>query len=287
MNLLAKRGLGRYKTVRQTYEFLKPYLKSNYVEIDGNKMFLDSGDGLSLSIRGVWEKFETECVKKIIKKGYLVIDVGANIGYYSLIFSKLTGNDGKVFAFEPEPSNFDLLKKNVEINKCQNVVLEQKAISDKKGRIKLYLHEKNSGGHRLYSFDYIQRFVEVDVTSLDDYFDQYDSKIDFIKIDVEGLEVTVMQGMKSLLKNSKDIILVMEFAPSLIKKGGWDPEEYFKILLEQGFRLYEINEKTEKIEHTDKELLLKKYPMTKDSLTNLLCIKGNFPQEIEYLIDKP
>ena len=113
-------------------------------------MFLDSVDSLRLSFNGVYEPCETEFVMNEIKKGDVVLDIGANIGYYTLIFARLVGEEGKVFAFEPDPENFALLKKNVEINGYHNVVLVQKAISNKTGKIRLFKFDDFKAGHRIH-----------------------------------------------------------------------------------------------------------------------------------------
>ena len=147
--LLSGHGLNQYSIVRTGAAFLRKRLKSNYVEINGQKMYLDSSDSLRLSINNTYEEFETEIVKKIIKSGDIVLDIGANIGYYTLIFAKLVGNSGKVFSFEPEPTNYELLQKNIMINEYTNVDFFRKAVSNSNQTTKLFLDEKNKGGHTL------------------------------------------------------------------------------------------------------------------------------------------
>jgi len=275
VDLLAKLGLGEYRTIQKVYVLMKSYLKSDFAEINGHKMFLDKEDTLSLSIRGVWEKFETECIKKILTKEMVVIDLGANIGYYTLIFAKLVGPQGKIFAFEPEPNNFDLLKKKTLINGYQNVVLEQKAISNKNERLKLYLDKKNLGAHKLFFTHADQKFIEVDVITLDDYFNNYDGNIDFIKMDVEGSEILIIEGMSNLLKKNTNIIMMVEFAPILIKKAGRNPEELLEILTKHDFKLFELNPKKESIMRVNIPELLQRCTTTRQNSTNLLCVKGN------------
>lgn len=233
--------------------------------VDGHKMFLDSKDSLHLSINGIYEPFETELVKKEIKKGDVVLDIGANIGYYTLIFAKLVGENGKVFAFEPDPTNFSLLKKNVEINGYGNrVVLVQKAVSNKTEKIKLYLCEDNKGDHRIYDSHDGRQSIEIEAIRLDDYFKNYNGTIDFIKMDIQGAEGWAIQGMHNLLKKNKTVKIVTEFWPIGLKGSGIDPDEYFKILIELGFKLYEINEQEKKIK-----------PINIPKVTNLLCMRKN------------
>ena len=175
-DFLSGRGLNKYYVVKIGAKFLQSRLKSNFVEVDGHKMYLDSLDSLRLSINGIYEEFETGIVKKLIKKGDVVVDVGANIGYYSLIFARAVGDNGKVFAFEPEPTNFDLLKKNLEINGYKNVVAINKAVSNIKGKVKLYVDSENMGGHSLIDLKN-NDYVEIESVPLDYYFKNYDNSL--------------------------------------------------------------------------------------------------------------
>ena len=106
-------------------------LKSDFVEFFGGKMYLDSNDSMGLSIRGVYGPASTRAVLENVKIGNVVVDLGANIGYYSLILAKLVGNEGKVFSFVPVPKNFSELEKNIKLNNYSNVIAENIAISKK------------------------------------------------------------------------------------------------------------------------------------------------------------
>ena len=171
VNGFAGHGIGNNKVVSSVFNYLKSNLKNDFVEIDGNKLFLDKNDSLNLSINGIYEEFETDLVKKEIHKGDVVIDIGANIGYYTIMFAKLVGDSGKVIAFEPDPTNYELLKKNIEINGFTNVILEQKALSDNPGKMMLSLNNENTAGHHLdFKNENSINSIEVDVLSLDDYF---------------------------------------------------------------------------------------------------------------------
>jgi len=100
-------------------------------------------------------KLETEFIKNNIKKEDIVIDIGANIGYFTLLLSKQVGDKGKVFSFEVETENFKLLEKNVKENHIRNVMLENVAVSEKEGKIKLYLSNVQPGMHRFYSSKFL------------------------------------------------------------------------------------------------------------------------------------
>jgi len=150
VKILSGHGIGRFFLVAVADNFIRSRLTPNFAEVLGHKMYLDVKDALRLSINGVYEPFETELVRKEVKKGDVVLDIGANIGYYTLIFAKLVGQEGEVLAFEPDPNNFALLKKNIEINGYRNVSLLQKAVSNRSGKIRLYLSDSNPGAHTIY-----------------------------------------------------------------------------------------------------------------------------------------
>jgi len=259
--------------------FLFSKAKSNIVHIQGHKMFLDPNDSLNFSIDGIWEETLTNYVKKIIKEGDVVLDIGANMGYFTLIFAKLVGDKGKVFAFEPEPNNFSLLKKNVEVNGYTNVILENKGLSHENKITKLYLSKGNVGQHRIYKSKYTgEDFVLIKTTSIDNYFqkDPISEKISFIKMDVEGSEYGVLKGMKSLLDKNKPITIMLEFIPTCIREFGTNPKDLLNFLVEQHFEFNLINDEEKKIEKlTDLNFLLEKYdwdnPNSIQKEANLIC----------------
>jgi FkbM family methyltransferase len=260
------------RIARVVDKFIVSFLKSNYAEVQGHKMFLDSTDDLHLSIYGVFEPFETELVKKEIKKGDVILDIGANIGYYTLIFAKLVGQEGKVFAFEPEPDNFALLKKNVETNGYKNVILVQKAVSNKTEKTKLYLCEASAGDHRIYDSLDGRKSIEIEAIRLDDYFKGYDGKIDFIKMDIQGAEGRAIQGMPNLLDKNKTVRIITEFWPFGLKRPGFQPGEFLKLLLKHDFKLYQINkQKIEPLVNLRKFLEI--YTPENKNVTNLLCLR--------------
>jgi len=272
VKILSGHGIGNFYPIKVIHSFVISYLKSNFAEVQGHKMFLDSKDSLCLSINGVYEPFETELVKKEIKKGDVVLDLGANIGYYTLIFAKLVGKRGKVFAFEPDPTNFSLLKKNVEMNGYKNVELVQKAVSNKTGKIKLYLCEDNKGDHRIYNSHDGRQSIEIEAIRLDDYFKNYNGAVDFIKMDIQGAEGGAIQGMFNLLKKN-NVKIITEFWSIGLKRFGIDSEECLKLLIEFGFKLYEVNEREKKIKPVNVPKLLEVYTPKKENSTNLLCLK--------------
>ena len=224
-----------------TYHYLQHCLKKAkpVTEVLGHKMFLREGYDLGLPIWGIFEPVETELVKKVIKRGNVVLDIGANIGYYTLIAAKVVGETGKVFAFEPYPTTFSILEKNVKVNGYNNVILVQKAISNKTGKLKLHLWD--SASHSICDSHGSHQSIIIEGIRLDDYFENYDGNIDFIKMDIEGAENWAIQGMPSLLAKNKNVKIMTEFNPPKLTRAGVEPEEYLGLLTERGFKLYYIN----------------------------------------------
>ena len=134
-----------------SFRNLVSILRPNIVKVKGNKMYIDTkrNPAIALYDIGGYENAETELFESHIKEGDVVMDIGANIGYYTLVAAKLVGANGKVYAFEPESINFSFLKKSVEINNYENVICEKKAVSNENGKLKLFLHKFQTGAYTL------------------------------------------------------------------------------------------------------------------------------------------
>jgi FkbM family methyltransferase len=255
LNLLKKlsrgRRFGKHPIFRPILKKLHQYLKPDFIIIQNQKIFLDPKDSLQLSLNGIYGKLETEIVKNEIKPNDVVIDCGAHIGYFTLLFAMLVGPTGKVFSFEPEPKNFELLKKNVEINNYNNVTTECKVVSDQNKKCTLYTFETSSGANRIYkpNNDLNPKPIEVDSISLDEYFknSEFLKKIKFIKIDVEGAEILILKSMKSIFKENDDIKLLLEFNPKFLSEIGSTLSDFFDILYSENFSIFLIDNKNNKL----------------------------------------
>lgn len=191
---------------------------------------------------GILEKREMDFFKKTIKKGWTVLDIGANIGYPSLLFSKLVGERGRVIAFEPDKNNLEMLRKNIKVNNCKNIVVVPMAVSDRTGVGTLYVSDSHSGDHRIYNLSHEKRETQnIKTISLDDYFNS-ENKIDFIQMDVQGAEGLVFKGMRKLLNENKRINILLEFWPEGLKKIGSSPRDFLRMIKSLGFQLRYIDE---------------------------------------------
>jgi FkbM family methyltransferase len=253
------------------------------VEAQGHKLFLDPRDmGMArafLLFSGRWEETETRLFSSLVKEGMTVVDIGANVGYYTLLAARLVGPKGRVYAFEPSPENFNLLSRNVEANGYKNVILIPKAVSDRTGTAILRIDRASSGGHSLSSFRGGADSIEVETISLDDYFACSRETIGVLKMDAEGAEVAILDGMSEVLERNPDLTLLTEFFPRAIRGLGYVPEDYMRELARSGFRIYPIDEDRGSVNSLDVERVshlvdsLTRKNASKDVL-NLLCLRG-------------
>ena len=211
-------------------------------EILGSKMYLDRTDpGISshLYIDGIREAISVGVVKRMLKEGDVTVEVGANIGYYALLESRLIGGSGKVYAIEPSKDNIELLRRNIELNGRTNIDTYECAIGDTNGYAPIYLmKQRNLNTLRDVAGTekeaYLARKTEVRVMTLDEFIrdKRYPS---LVRMDVEGYEYQVIKGMKNILAQKLPLILFIEFHFHLLKKE--ETVEIFEILRQSGFHI--------------------------------------------------
>jgi len=272
VKILAGHRLERIYPFKILNSFIISYFKPDFIEIYGHKMFLDKKDCLRLSVHGVYEELETKTINENIKEGDTVLDIGANIGYYTLIFARLVGKSGKVFAFEPDPENFSILERNIKINNYKNVTLVKSAVSNFSGKTKLFLSD-DAKLHSLYKNNENGKAIEIKTIKLDDFFKDYKNGINFIKIDIEGSEMPAFEGMSQIIRKNNNIKIATEFKPILLKKFGTNPRNVIDFLLVNNFKLYNIDYEANKVRLINQDQLLKNYREDDGGFTNLLCIK--------------
>lgn len=207
------------------------------VQVDDLYFETDDAEGLGLRNGAPFEPEVTAALKRLIEPGMTVLDIGANVGYFSACMSRLVGPTGVVHAFEPEPRNFELLQKNLAANKLGNVTCHPIALGDKAGTAHLHLSEFSAGMHRLYdSFCCGDDLVEVPVRRLESLFRP--GEVSVIKIDVEGFEPFVLEGAATLIQHG-DLTIISEYCPPAMLEAGASPVKYVEQLREWGFGLYD------------------------------------------------
>ncbi len=210
------REYGKYSILMRLYfPYLAPIsLTKEVVTLhDGIRMELVLNEYVQsqLYLFGTFEPATVNVLKRLVKSGDTALDIGANVGYISLVLAKCVGNSGKVFSFEPDSKNFALLKRNLELNADCNITPISMAVSDSHQPIRLY-HAKfdfNSGAHSMLpSEKHSNEFVEIEATTIDDIVKSHEiKKVDVIKIDIEGAEMSAFNGMSETLRQNRPFIV--------------------------------------------------------------------------------
>jgi FkbM family methyltransferase len=158
---------------------------------------------------GSWEPELIQLVSKTVKPGFTIVDVGAHIGYYSLLFSRLVGPTGRVIAFEPVPKNFEFLNENVKLNHCTNIEPENRAVLDRSQQIRIEVPDDDPLPVGV-SFANPDNKGDVIVTavSLDEFALGRTKRVDFLKVDAEGAEDKVLDGARGLIERDHPLIMM-------------------------------------------------------------------------------
>lgn len=257
ITLLMRHMLPSTKIKYVFYKFFSN--KTIVVDIYGSKMWLnlaDKGICHELLLYRKREPIFTDYLIKfgVLKEGDVVLDIGANIGYYALIESRLVGNSGKVYAIEPVSRNYQTLKRNVKLNARKNVDIFRLAVGDKDGKSRIYVSDKSnlSAMERISGGDLVG-VEEVVVVTVDSFLK--DKPIpNLIRMDVEGYEYYILKGMTKTLKENKKIM--MELHPPLLPKEKL--EEMIQMLKENNYQIQFFV-----IEHNVNEHKIVKYLMRK------------------------
>lgn len=196
--------------------------------------------GRSIYLRGIWEPAATHFISSKIEAGVTALDVGADIGYYTLLFAKRVGPKGRVFAFEPIPKAKQYLDRNIEMNGFHNVKTFDFALFDESGKMCLeapFTKSKiNPSRRKLCSND-----IEVKVKVFDEWApkERIDA-VDLIKLDVEGAELNVLRGMRSTLREQCPKILI-EVHPEQLNTFGFLPSDVIEFLSDFGYHIEPVD----------------------------------------------
>lgn len=220
----------------------------NYLEVVacGRPFIVDLRDtviGPGIIYYGAWEPEKSELFKCLIKAGDGVVDIGANIGYFTVLFAAAVGPTGRVLAIEPDPENLKLLKENVRLNGLGAQVTVMRAAAGPRAD-KLQLYSKggvtNRGDHRTFDDGCAgERSRRVRMVSVDDCVRDWPA-MQTIKLDIQGYEFFALQGMRRTLADNAGIALVTEFWPSEMRRAGSDAREFLDELRRLGFSAWRI-----------------------------------------------
>ena len=248
-------------------------------DVQGHRMHLDSRDSLRLSVARLYEPVATTLFETEVRAGQTVLDLGANIGYFTLILARRVGPEGRVIAFEPDPTNFALLERNVAANGYANVSPVRRAVWSLTTPLHLFLSDDNRGDHRAYDTAEGRRSVTIDAVRVDDYFGEDPPRIDWIKMDVQGSELHALRGMRRVLENSPTVTIVTEFWPAAIaRSGAGSPADFLRELVRLGFSFQTVDEKALKLVPTTAERLLAENTIDNGGSADVVCRRtGSLP----------
>jgi len=191
-----------------------------------------------------FEQMGTRFVERLLQPGMTVVDVGAHHGLYTLLASKRVGRNGRVIVFEPSPREFRRLKKHLRWNRCSNVRLMPCAVGDEPGETDFYLVEGSQdwcNSLRLPAVDEPTNRVRVSVRRLDDALEELDvSKIDFIKLDVEGAELSVLYGVMRILPRGSRPAILAEVQDIRTQPWGYTAREIIQFMIRMDYRWFAI-----------------------------------------------
>lgn len=205
--------------------------------------FLARNDYLGgAEMHGGFEPAERAFVSRFLRAGMTVLDIGAHHGLYTLLASKLVGAKGRVFAFEPSPRERKALRWNVALNRCKNVVIEELALGNEEGERNLYVvngHETGCNSLRPPAVPGATSPVAVRVCSLDRWLGPRGVKtVDFIKLDVEGGELSVLQGAQRLLESAPRPVILVEVQDIRTQPWGYRASEIIRYLSGKGYKWF-------------------------------------------------
>jgi FkbM family methyltransferase len=221
IKFILKHG-GFNKIIRATCFFINDKIKRSNINFEKNKLILgkykfqtienDEGISTELQIYQSHEPLTTHLMIKELKQDMFCLDLGSNIGYYAVIESNIVGESGKIFAIEPSPVNFPILKLNLENQKKNNFSVHNIAIGDKNEDMEFIISSKSNWSKIRMNNEKINpedKIIKIPVKTLDSFVQENDiKKIDILRMDVEGFEYNIILGANKILEKFTPKIFV-------------------------------------------------------------------------------
>jgi FkbM family methyltransferase len=235
-----KRFIGNWAV--NNHKGLALFFRARYspYRFSGGRIYLNLKESPMMLARALdlYEVNKMAAVRRFLKAGQTFIDVGGNKGDFALLAALVTGKTGKVLCFEPESSNCHWIRQSAQLNQYENLGLHEVALSDRDGTAQLHLGLQ-SGSHTLLSGQ-VGRDVGVSTVrtaTLDSILETLSvTRVDVMKIDVEGAELSVLRGARQTLLASPGVVLLIDIHPFL----GVEPAKVCSLLSEMGFSMYDM-----------------------------------------------
>jgi len=196
---------------------------------------------------GSWEPLETEVVRRLCRAGDYVLDIGGNIGWYSVVAAKTIGPSGRIMTFEPDPDNFEILSRNLAMVPGAQTLPKHAAVSDSEGALKLYIDPENRGDHRIFDDGTERPYINVRTSTLDAILADEPRLPDVVKSDTQGSEARILRGARATFARGWRPVLVMEFWPFGLTGSGDDPMALWNELVGLGYQMFELTEEQPKM----------------------------------------
>ena len=234
----------------------------------GYKMYADAHDVSitpHLVLDGVYERHTESALRTLVRPGMRVLDIGANIGLFTVFMAHRVGQRGYVRAFECDPVLAQIARDNLEINGLSSIGrVDQRAVSDASTAKRFFTARRHRGGGTL--IEGLEQLpgladergeVEVQSTTVDAVVEEESAAFDFVKIDAEGAETAIFRGGRRLFANrSLPLRAMIEFSPAFVTRSGDDPSRHLEELEACGFSLRRIDERRCKLVPTGRDALL-------------------------------
>ncbi|WP_205474147.1 FkbM family methyltransferase [Nocardioides sp. SYSU D00038] len=270
VRVLRGHGLAQHKAVWWAHRAVWRLTRSNRVRIDGFDLETDLHDSLQLA-RGAYEVAETAWYKAHVGPGDTVVELGANIGYFTCVFARSVGPTGRVVAYEPDPRLREIATRNLESHGFGGwSEVRPSAVSDGPGRATFYRAGRNYGNNSLFRdrADAIGGSTfEVDLVTLDDDLADLPDRIDFVKMDIQGAESHALSGMDKILADRPPRLMLLEFWPHGLDALGRPPRQMLDQLADAGYTVREMG----RPDPVDPDALLARLTPESRMWTNLEC----------------
>jgi FkbM family methyltransferase len=239
------------------------WTKNNY------KMFVDSRDvsiAPHLILEGIYEEHTDAVLRRLVAPGMQVVEIGANVGLFTLLMCHRVGAAGSVYAFECDPVLAQIARDNLELNGFSRIgTIDERAVSKENGTLTFRATTRHRGGGTLVAglqqipelTESEREIISVQATTLDGFLATYDRKVDFLKIDAEGAETDIIAGGQRIFGDPNyRVTVMMEFAPAFMREAGMDPAKQLDELHALGFTFSRIDDRRRKLVTTDAAHLL-------------------------------
>jgi FkbM family methyltransferase len=255
------------KVFLKAKELNKPSILIRY---NGIKLNLNIKSKFSeILVHGPFELEEQCFLKYFLKRNGVFIDVGSNIGLFSLIASKRVGKKGKVYSFEPTPETFKWLQLNISVNRIKNIYASNIAVSNNSGKQEFKISGDGYDAWNSFGIPSEGKVIEkiqVNTITFDDFICLNNlERIDLIKIDVEGWEINVLKGGKKYFNKCTSAAILIEFTDINLQNAGFSSTELYNLLISYGYKLFTFN--------CSQKLLLKDNLREEYPYLNLVALK--------------